>query len=889
MKHFLTLMVICWAFGASATHNRAGEITYRWLGGLTYEVRITTYTRSCDLCADRCELTINWGDGQTQVLPRANGNSIRCAGANARDGVIIDPANEIRKNVYVGQHTYAATGAYTVFFEDANRNAGINNIINSDQVPFYVESEVFIAPGLGANSSPILTNPPVERGCLNKRFEHNAGAFDPDGDSLSYRLVLSRTNNGDPISTIYDPQYVQDSIKIDLLDGTLIWDAPRNVGQFNFAFEIIEWRKNAQGRYTKIGYVTRDLQVDIEDCGNNPPVVEPVGPFCVLAGETLNFNVRATDPDGDDLDLEAFGGPFAVNSPADPFFFTGPTPLTGNFNWDTECQHVRRSPYQLTFKATDLPSDPFETRLSDLYTTEVRVIAPGPQNPSAAASPGEIRLNWERSPCAGAIGYKIFRRESLFGYVPDSCETGVPAYTGYVLLDSNRAGILDTSYVDRDSLQLGVEYCYMVTAYWADEAESQASLEFCASLPLSLPLMTKVDVESTDPANGSIGVDWVAPPELDSSLNPPPYRYVLQRATGLTGTNFQTLASFNGLNNTGFRDENLDTENEAYRYRVIFRSGPSLDSVGPSNTASSIYLQTRGVDEAVELSMQNFTPWQNYRYVIYRENPLGSGIFDSIAESFRPFYRDTGLVNGETYCYRSEAYGRYSGNDSLPAPLFNRSQINCATARDTIAPCTPIFFLNTACPDTLYFSWQQPTDPGCSDDVARYNIYYRPFDGSFGSEPVLTFTGQGDSTVKFVNDADLAGCFAMTASDDAGNDPNGMANESPLSPEVCVENCFNLELPNVFTPNNDGLSDRFLPLNFNQLEFLTIDIYNRWGVRVYQALSLEEFAEQGWDGTVASSGEPAAEGVYYYVCRYRPKAANQPREQSLTGFVHLFR
>ena len=44
-----------------ATHNRAGEITYTHVQGLTYEVVITTYTKS-DALADRPFLFLRWGD-----------------------------------------------------------------------------------------------------------------------------------------------------------------------------------------------------------------------------------------------------------------------------------------------------------------------------------------------------------------------------------------------------------------------------------------------------------------------------------------------------------------------------------------------------------------------------------------------------------------------------------------------------------------------------------------------------------------------------------------------------------------------------------------------------------------------------------------------------------
>lgn len=887
MKKLATLLFGLCLFSLQATHNRAGEITYRWLNGFTYEVTITTYTRACELCADRCELTINWGDGSSNILLRNNGNNVRCL--NGRDGVIIDQVNRIRKNTYTGTHTYPAAGSYLIFMEDRNRNAGISNIINSDQVPFYIATELFISPSLGANNSPILTNPPVERGCKDKRFEHNPGAYDPDGDSLAYRLTFSRSENGDPIQTIYDPQYVQDSVKIDPVTGLLYWDVPKNVGQYNFAFEVIEYRKNSQGRYVRIGYVTRDMQIDIEDCPNNPPEVLPLGPFCVEAGTNLNFFAQADDVDNDLVELTAFGGPFVTNPAAT---FTGASGLpivTGFFNWNTTCDLVRKQPYQVTFKAEDSPAFN-DIPLVDLYTTEITVVAPAPANPSAGPEGRAIRLNWDPSICAQAEGYLIYRRESTYGFVPGPCETGVPAYTGYEFIDSLSEGVAVTSYLDDENIEMGKSYCYMVVAYFADEAQSYASEEFCAALPLDLPLITKVDVSSTATNSGTIEVEWIAPPEFDSILFPPPYVYELKRkGAQQSSADLQLINTQNGLGSAVFSDENLNTRDSAYVYQVDLFSGPNRDFVGSSSDASSVYLKTSGVDQGMQLDFDYDTPWQNNRFVIYRENPTGSGNFDSIAEAFGSSFRDTGLVNGESYCYYVESYGAYTASDSLPQPLINRSQISCNVARDTIAPCTPQFSLRNVCPDTIYFSWRLQDLNNCSNDVARINIYFRTGNEGFGDTPFLSYPATGDSTVKFVSDSPIFGCYAITAVDDAGNDPGGTNNESPLSEEVCIQSCFTIGFPNVFSPNNDGVNDFFLPTEIDQILDLEIQIYNRWGGLVYEAKSVEEFLSPGWQGNSQQLNGPAPEGVYYYICSYRAESLGPSSEQIATGFVHLFR
>ena len=69
-----------------------------------------------------------------------------------------------------------------------------------------------------------------------------------------------------------------------------------------------------------------------------------------------------------------------------------------------------------------------------------------------------------------------------------------------------------------------------------------------------------------------------------------------------------------------------------------------------------------------------------------------------------------------------------------------------------------------------------------------------------------------------------------------------------------------LLVPNVFTPNGDGMNDEFRVL-YRSLREYHIWVYNRWGKLVYESTD----PAQGWDGTIGN--RPAAEGAYYYVIR----------------------
>ncbi len=887
MKKFLLFLILIISFGLRATHNRAGEITYRLINGLTYEVTMTTYTKIGAIGDNKCVLDISWGDGSTSTVRRSNGPSIDCSGFNAGDGVPISPT--VRKNIYIARHTYAAPGVYILSFEDPNRNSGVRNILNSVNIPFYVESELVISPGLGPNSSPLLINPPIDDGCVKRRFEHNAGAYDPDGDSLAYTLVPCRGANGDIIPTTYDPSLVQDAVRIDSVKGDLYWDVPQVIGQYNFAFRIEEYRKNNQGVWVRIGYVTRDLQVDIVDCNNDPPVIEPIGPFCVEAGEVLSFEVTAWDTNSADVSitLTASGGPFEINNPADPFFVQGPVDtVRGTFRWQTACNHVQQQPHFVTFRAEDFRSANV-TPLIDLYTVEITVVAPAPQNPAATANQNSISLNWDESICKEANGYKIYRRAGRYNFIPDSCETGVPAYTGYELIGTTD-GLTATSYIDSADLLRGVEYCYMVVACFPDGAVSYASEEFCAALPLTTPLITNVDVTQTSTSTGSIEVRWIRPPVLDTIIFPPPYSYKLYRSEGIEGSNFIEIGTFSGLNDTFFVDNGLNTVDTGYRYRVdLYSDTPEVLS-GSSSPASSVFLRIAPADESNELNMTHNTPWTNTEYVIFREINPGSGVFNIIDTAFTDIYIDTGLANGTEYCYYVQTIGAYTASSSLPSPLLNRSQITCQTPIDTTSPCPPALSVLDSCDKSkIDLFWSVPSDIECQNDIAYYNIYYKPtLESSFPSQPFVTnITGNSFNSIG----ESIVGCYAITAVDDAGNDPDSEPNESDFSNIVCVEACPEIEFPNIFFPNGPSGNNRFIPISFLFVSDFTLAIYNRWGTVVYETSDKDDLTEIGWDGTDRNTGRPCAVGVYYYVCTYTPSSTVPVPQREVKGFVHLFR
>jgi gliding motility-associated-like protein len=72
-------------------------------------------------------------------------------------------------------------------------------------------------------------------------------------------------------------------------------------------------------------------------------------------------------------------------------------------------------------------------------------------------------------------------------------------------------------------------------------------------------------------------------------------------------------------------------------------------------------------------------------------------------------------------------------------------------------------------------------------------------------------------------------------------------------------------IPNAFTPNDDGLNDLFRPLGSGKyVTEYQMTIWNRWGEEVYRGTDAKS---GGWDGNY--KGEKAITGVYAYIITYK--------------------
>ena len=893
------LLSICFLPILQATHNRAGEITYEQIGVLTIRATITTYTQTSSVQADRDSLDLFWGDGTWTRVGRANGS-----------GDILP--NDTKRNFYIAEHTYPGFATYHLSMEDPNRIAGILNVNNpnSVKIPFYIETvlTLFSNQFQAENSSAILLQPPIDFGCVGQRFVHNPNAFDPDGDSLSYELIVPLEAEGVEVPNYFFPDQINSGpsnvLTLNERTGDLIWDAPQRRGEYNVAIKIHEYRQGV-----KINTIIRDMQIDIRDCENQPPVIETVEEICVVAGDVVNLEVLATDADNPKqlISLTAIGGPLDVLVSPATFSLDGSfkeQPLTGVLTWQTECEHIASQPYSITFRAVDNFYD--TTGLADLKTVRIKVVGPAPENLLVENEEPFNRITWD-APYSCEVtendyfrGFTVWRRSTSNQFPIDTCAPGLEGkgYTPIKFGHKDKSGDRYT-FLDED-VSLGQSFCYRVTASFAqisdagypfNPVEGLPSNESCAGFAADIPFLTKVSVMETSTNDGAILVEWTRPTSDNYDDLAGPFEFKLFRGDGMDPASLQpvtgaifTAPSLASLIDTSFLDmTGLNTQDQAYTYQIKMSVG---NIEVESSKASSVYLTAIGGDNKTNLSWTANVPWENYFYKIFRSPDLQSP-FVEIGTSNEPMYTDEGLENGTEYCYYVEVEGTY-GSASIVSPLLNLSQVTCAIPEDTEPPCPPTLTVINSCdsdnPATLdafinRLSWQI-TAQNCTDpsDVAGFKIYYAPTIGA-GFTLLEQISDPAIASYDHGSEFGIAGCYYVTSLD-------SLSNESDTSNNVCVDNCPFYSLPNTFTPNGDGANDLYRPFPYKFIDRIDLVIYNRWGQKVFETID----PDINWAGQ-NSSGKDLSQGVYHYTCRVFESRAQGIVENNnlLTGYIELVR
>jgi gliding motility-associated-like protein len=290
-------------------------------------------------------------------------------------------------------------------------------------------------------------------------------------------------------------------------------------------------------------------------------------------------------------------------------------------------------------------------------------------------------------------------------------------------------------------------------------------------------------------------------------------------------------------------------------------------------------------------------------------DPKDLQLIDSVNVNLHGFqYLDSGQITGTPlnektlYCYYVVTQGSY-GNPAITEPLINYSQIVCGQPNDTVPPCgiqnssiqinesvdCASFVSDKPCNFDDYFhqlNWNRSTGDSCDVDIRHYEIWFS--ENGLDDDFRLLAT-VGDTTYRHTGLSSFAGCYKIRVVDRSGN-------TSSFSDKVCYENCPRYELPNIFTPNNDGYNDIFHAFTFPYdkcprfVKSVDFKVYDRWGTEVFSTNSEGEHSIYiNWDGRTMD-GKTVGSGVYYYIADVEyDNVLGSLRNQQLKGWIQVLR
>jgi gliding motility-associated-like protein len=358
---------------AKATHISGGEIYYDCLGNNQYEVTLIVY-RDCfgvqldnqvtvDFQSPCDTLSVTLNTPQPVELSQLCGLQLpnsTCNGGNLPG---------IEQYTYTTVVTLPPCDSWTLSWVGRNRNAAVANLVDPDDHAMYIATTLnnVVDP---CDNSTEFTNIASPYVCLNYPVTYSYGAFDVDGDSLSYALVGALDEFGVPI--LYVPPYTGlepiSGITLDPLTGLLSF-TPYLAGNWVVVVEVSAW--DSLGNL--IGTVMRDMQFIAYPCTNVPPdaatgtvvgttgTAVQTGPNSVDVCESGDFcfNFQISDLNANNI-LTATSN-VGQNLPGATFTYTGTNPITCTVCWTGSMGTAGFYPFIVTVNDGACPIPAFQT------------------------------------------------------------------------------------------------------------------------------------------------------------------------------------------------------------------------------------------------------------------------------------------------------------------------------------------------------------------------------------------------------------------------------------------------------------------------------------------------------------------------------------------------
>ena len=372
LRKLVLLVLVTLSFAARATHMSGGEIYWECIGPNQFRITMVVYRDCAGINVDPSyTLQVQSPCGNTTMVVSTPGGQeisqlcdLELPNSTCNGGTL--PG--IEQYIYTGTITLPPCDYWTISYTNIYRNNAIVNLQNPGAQRTYLRATLnnAVSP---CNDSPQFTNTAIPFVCMGYPITYSFGAFDPEGDSLSYTLIGAMGINGAPLLYV-NPMTGQDPIPGLTLDPL--------TGEVNFTLNVqgnwvvvVEVNHYVNG--VLVGTVMRDMQFVAYPCSNVPPdpatgLIQTLTGTAVLTGprsiqvcESGNFcfDMVISDPNAPNV-LEAFSN-IQQNLPGATFSYTGINPITCHVCWTAQPGSAGFYPFIVNVNDGACPFPAFQT------------------------------------------------------------------------------------------------------------------------------------------------------------------------------------------------------------------------------------------------------------------------------------------------------------------------------------------------------------------------------------------------------------------------------------------------------------------------------------------------------------------------------------------------
>jgi len=349
--------------------------------------------------------------------------------------------------------------------------------------------------------------------------------------------------------------------------------------------------------------------------------------------------------------------------------------------------------------------------------------------------------------------------------------------------------------------------------------------------------------------------------------------------------------------------------NEAYKYYWSSSASTTINSIttaADNIIPSSAYLPNQSFDNLIGCKLNG-----NWTIEINDNQEVDSGFVYSwniiFQEDVLPdvwTFKDT-LVNYKEI--NDILYGTYwSGTNAGASSIIKIG--------DTISASTnvqPEIYDNNEYKFHVVNNWGCPQDTFAMVMVEKASFTATPENGEAKLEVVLENTttwasekdwnfGDKSPTILIIDSDTISHKYLEKGEYDAiliVTDDTGCFDTDTITISATVEPYTLDNIPNMFSPNGDNINDIYIfsEDNLKGIKKFDLNIYNRWGQKVYETNDIEEAINKGWDGKNLI-GLRCSPGIYFYVIKAKPKdidlkfgEESKDDIDEQRGTIHLFR